>query len=182
MPKFRRVINEGAALHVMCRGNNKLPIFTNNLDKEQYRCLLYKFKEENSVNILHYCIMNNHAHLIVWLKQSSNLPRLMQQISLAYYYYYQKRHPYCGHLWQGRYKSVLIKSDSQLLQCGKYIELNPVRAGIIEEPAQYQFSSYRYYALGSKDPLITSNPVYSNLGPDPTSIKQAYVNFIIGRF
>lgn len=153
MPRTGRIIPIETTLHIMCRGNNKLPVLANNLDKKQYSCLLHRFKFNNRIDILHYCIMDSHVHLIVWLGQNSNLSRLIKQVSLAYYYYYIKRYNYCGHLWQGRYKSIILKSDIRALQCGKYIELNPVRAGITTEPGQYQFSSYRYYALGEQDPL-----------------------------
>ncbi len=87
----------------------------------------------------------------------------------------------CGHLWQGRYKSVVIKSNSQILQCGKYIELNPVRAGIVTDPAQYQFNSYRYYALSHQDSLITPSPVYENMGIGPLKARQAYISFVIDK-
>jgi putative transposase len=165
----------------MCRGNNKLPILANNADKRQFYHLLSKFKQENQVDILHYCIMDNHIHLVVWLNQNSNLSRLMKQISLAYYYHYAKKYDYCGHLWQGRFKSIIIKSDSQALQCGKYIELNPVRAGIIAEPGQYSFSSYKYYALGEQDYLITPSPAYQDLSVGHLAKRQIYANFLIDK-
>jgi putative transposase len=146
MPRTGRIIPKEAPMHIMCRGNNKLPVLINNSDKKQFYHLLNKFKLDNKIDILHYCIMDNHTHLVVWLSQYSNLSRLMKQISLAYYYHYVKKYNYCGHLWQGRFKSIIIKSDSQALQCGKYIELNPVRAGIIAEPGQYQSGGLTFYA------------------------------------
>jgi len=181
MPRTRRIIPKESAMHIMCRGNNKLPLLANNSDKEQYCYLLHKLKFNNRVNILHYCIMDNHVHLIIWLGENSNLSRLMKQVSLAYYYYYIKKYNYCGHLWQGRYKSIAIKSDSQALQCGKYIELNPVRAGIIATPGEYQFSSYKYYTLGKQDPLISPSPAYESLGSSPLIRKQVYANFILNK-
>ena len=181
MPRTGRIIPKEAAMHIMCRGNNKLPVLANNSDKKQYYYLLHKLKFNNRIDILHYCIMDSHIHLIIWLSQYSNLSRLMKQISLAYYYYYIKKYDYCGHLWQGRYKSIIIKSDSQALQCGKYIELNPVRAGIVAEPAQYPYSSYRYYALGEQDSLITPSPAYADLGLNSSINRQIYANFIISK-
>ena len=178
MPRSGRIIPKRGVLHVMCRGNNKLPILSNDTDKKHYFYILLKLKLDNCVDILHYCIMDNHVHLIVWLRENSDLPRLMKQVSLTYFNYYKKKYDYCGHLWQGRYKSIIIESDGQALQCGKYIELNPVRAGMVRQPEQYQFSSYRYYALGQPDHLITSNPVYLGLGINSLILRQVYVNFV----
>ena len=179
MPRTNRAIPTEAAIHIMCRGNNKLAILANDSDKKQYYYQLHKLKFDNNIDILHYCFMNNHIHLIVWLGQNSNLPRLMKQISLTYYHYYRKKHDYCGHLWQGRYKSIIIESDRRVLGCGKYIELNPVRARIVERPEQFQFSSYRYYALGQQDSLVTPNPAYESLGSDILINREIYANFVI---
>jgi len=179
MARPNRIIPTEAAMHIMCRGNNKLPVFVNDLDKRQYYYLLCEFKLDNKIDILHYCFMNNHIHLIVWLRQNSNLPRLVQQTSVAYYYHYKRKYDYSGHLWQGRYKSKIIDSDSYALQCGKYIELNPVRAGITDRPEQYQFSSYGYYVLGKQDPLVTPSPAYEGLGPDILTKRRIYADFVV---
>jgi putative transposase len=88
----------------------------------------------------------------------------MKQLGLSYFHYYKKTYGYDGHLWQGRYKSNIIDTDSYLLQCGKYLELNPVRAGIVGLPEEYFFSSYKSYTEGVQDKLITLNPVYVGLG------------------
>jgi putative transposase len=103
----------------------------------------------------------------------------MKQINLAYYHYYRKKYGYCGHLWQGRYKSVIIESDAQVLGCGKYIELNPVRAGIVVQPEQFEFSSYRYYALGQQDSLVTPSTAYKNFGSDILINRNIYANFVV---
>lgn len=88
----------------------------------------------------------------------------MKQLALAYYHYYRKRYGWVGHIWQGRYKSQPVGKDSYFLQCGKYIELNPNRAGLVKEPSEWQYSSYRYYAAGKPDELITTDPFYAELG------------------
>jgi putative transposase len=178
MPRAARIITKETPMHIMCRGNNRLPVLVNNSDKQMFCHLLYRFKTENQINILHYCIMDSHIHLIVWLSQNGNISRLMKQLSLAYYRYYAKKYDYCGHLWQGRFKSIIIKSDSQALQCGKYIELNPIRAGVISEPGQYLFSSYGYYTQGKEDLLITPNPAYEDLGATTLTKRVAYARFV----
>lgn len=141
MPRVRRFIPVDSALHIMCRGNNKQNIFNNDSDKLYYWRLLDGLKDENKINIFHYCIMNNHVHLIVWVSCASKLSKFMKQVNLSYFNYYKKLYGYWGHIWQGRYKSNIIETDSYLLHCGKYIELNPVRAGIVTQPCEYAFSS-----------------------------------------
>jgi putative transposase len=108
--------------------------------------------------------MTNHLHLIVGVNQESNLSRFMKRVNLKYVYYYCKKYTYCGHLWQDRFKGKVINNERYFIRCGKYIELNPVRAGIVSSPEYYQFSSYHYYAFGKEDKLITENPIYEDLG------------------
>jgi putative transposase len=103
----------------------------------------------------------------------------MKQVNLSYFNYYRKTYGYSGHLWQGRFKSNLIDTDSYLLQCGKYIELNPVRAGIVNSPDQYRFSSYHYYAKGAFDKLITASPAYQGLSATAAERRQQYIEFVV---
>jgi hypothetical protein len=103
--------------------------------------------------------MDNHVHLLVWLPRGGDMARFMQQVNLTYSLYFKKTYGYCGHLWRDRFQSKLIEHDSYLLQCGYYIETNPVRAGIAAEPERYEFSSYRFYCYGQDDKLVTCNPL-----------------------
>ena len=178
MPRSNRILPTDLPMHIMARGNNKLAILTNDNDKKEYYYLLHKLKLDNLINILHYCFMDNHIHLIVWLNKNSNLPRFMKQTNLSYYHYYRKEYGYCGHLWQSKYKSVIVQTDRQALACGKYIELNPVRAGIVQSPEQYEFSSYKYYAFGQPDALITPNPAFLGLDANISTSRKIYANFI----
>lgn len=178
MPRTKRLVPTDAAMHIMCRGNNKLAILADNSDKAGYYYLLLKFKAENHIDIFHYCIMDNHVHLIAGLNSHSKLSRFMKQVNLTYSYHYSKRYGYCGHLWQGRFKSVIIEKDEHALQCGKYIELNPVRAVAVASASQYLFSSYNYYSLGSADELITDNPAYLSLSDSPEIRRRNYTCFV----
>lgn len=180
MPRVKRCIpSSDAALHVMVRGNNHLCLFRTDQDKAHYLNLIRKLKEENNLGIFHYCFMDNHAHMIVWLRQGNKLSRFMKQLQLMYFNYYKATYGYAGHLWQGRYKSNLIDTDSYLLQCGKYIELNPVRARIVDQPELYRFSSYRYYAYGEVDPIVTSSPAYLGLSGDTEDRQKQYIAFVV---
>lgn len=106
---------------------------------------------------------------------------MMQGIQLAYYHYQQKRRRYVGHLWQGRFKSIVIKDDKYLLGAGLYIERNPVEAGIIKDPIDYPWSSYRYYALGEKDFLVNPNLLYEDLGEKPEIRQAEYKKLMLSR-
>ncbi|MFA5310976.1 MAG: transposase [Candidatus Omnitrophota bacterium] len=180
MPRTRRIIPiEEAALHIVCRGNNRQRIFYDDGDKLKYYALLCELKHENGVDILNYCIMDNHVHSISYLRSENNLSKFMKQVNLSYFHYYKKKYGYCGHLWQNRFRSNIIEYDRYLLQCGKYIELNPVRAGMVNSPGEYLFSSYNYYSNGKPDSLVTTSPVYRGLSDSPSARQKNYINFVI---
>jgi len=103
----------------------------------------------------------------------------MKQVNLTYFHYYRKAYGYFGHFWQDRFNSNIIETDPYLLQCGKYIELNPVRAGIVSHPAQYPYSSYRFYAEGRPDSLITPSPAYLGLTDSAADRQKQYVDFVV---
>jgi putative transposase len=145
MPRSARILPEQGIFHIMARGNNRQEIFKDKEDFEQYIYLLKLYKEQHLFKLYHYCLMSNHLHLILETTPSTNLPKLMKQISLSYMHYFRRRYRYYGHFWQGRYKSLLIEKDSYLLTCGKYIEMNPVRAKMVAFPEEHPWSSYRTY-------------------------------------
>jgi len=123
--------------------------------------------------------MNNHIHAILQLQPESTLSRFMKQLNLTYFHYYRKLYGYSGHFWQDRFRSNIIEADSYLLQCGKYIELNPVRAGMVDYPAEYPFSSYNFYAKDKQDTLITPSPAYLGLSDSPGLRRKQYVDFVV---
>ena len=179
MTKILRVIPVDAAMHLVNRGNNQQNLFNNDADKLRYYSLMLELRRENKMDIFHYCLMDNHPHLIVWLNNQSKLSKFMKQLSLSYYSYYKKTYGHSGHLWQGRFKSNIIDTDAYLLMCGKYIELNPVRAGIVLQPQDYLFSSYKFYAYGKPDSLLTPSPVYLALSASPETRKEQYIKFVV---
>lgn len=179
MPRTKRLIPPDAALHIMCRGNNRQNIFNSDADKLYYRSLLKRLMEENHITIFHYCLMDNHIHLIVWLNSESRISKFMKQLGLCYFNHFKKTYGYDGHLWQGRFKSNIISTDSYLLQCGKYLELNPVRAGIVVSPGQYHFSSYKFYAEGKPDLIVTPSPAYLALCDITEDRRERYVDFVV---
>jgi putative transposase len=179
MARIKRLIPQVGALHVMCRGNNKQIVFNGDSDKLRYYSLMLELKDENQVSIIHYCLMNNHVHLIFLLNSLCRISRFMQQLNLSYFIYYRDVYGYVGHLFQGRFKSKIIENNHYLLQCGKYVELNPVRGGLVKLPHEYKFSSYNYYAKGKPDSLLTENPFYLDISDRPDRRRKIYEEFVI---
>jgi len=178
MPRASRLIPEYGALHVMCRGNNKRKVFLKERDFQYYYHCLIKLKQEENVKVYHYCLMPNHAHILVGVGSESSLSHFMQRANGKYVYYYKRRYQYTGHLWQDRFKSKIIDDEGYLAQCGKYIELNPARAGLVGLPQHYTFSSYRHYAFGEADRLVDDNPLFLSLADDSNKRSKIYREII----
>lgn len=174
MPRIFRVLPEEGALHILTRGNNRQSVFEDDTDYKTYLNFLKTYKQQNNILLYHYCIMPNHAHLIVGLTPKSNLAKFMKQINLAYLYHYKKKYNYYGHLWQGRYKSLIISRDEYLIACGRYIELNPIKARLVKQPKEYIWSSYNAYAYGARDALVDYNPIYLDWGKSDKDRQKNY--------
>jgi putative transposase len=123
--------------------------------------------------------MTNHVHLVIEpTEDGGNLSEIMKGISLAYAQHYKRRYGHTGHFWQDRYKSIIISKDDYLLACGSYVELNPVRAKIVDDPMKYPWSSYRVYAHGKKNVIVDEHPVYIELSEDAGERRKKYREFI----
>ena len=122
--------------------------------------------------------MSNHVHLLVMIKEGRKFSNFMKKLNLAYFSYYKYNYGWNGHFWQDRFKSKLISKDAYLIQCGKYIEMNPIRAKITEKPEDYSWSSYNYYAKGLKNNLITRDLIYDSLGITEELRQTAYQNMV----
>lgn len=179
MARQPRLIPPQGFLHVISRGNNRRKLFFHARDFRIYQAQLIKLKREEQIKILHYCLMPNHIHLLVEVRDDSDLSRFMKRLNLKYFFCYQKKHAYIGHLWQDRFKSKIIEEESYLIQCGKYIELNPVRAGIVSFPEDYIYSSYLYYSRGIEDNIVDGNPLYFDLGNTAEKRQAVYRNMMI---
>lgn len=179
MPRQARIIPPEGYLHIICRGNNRRKLFLYPRDFKTYYLFLCRLKNEESIKIFHYCFMPNHIHLLAGVFRNSDLSRFMKRLNLKYFYYYSRKHAYIGHLWQDRFKSKIIEKDEYFIQCGKYIELNPVRARLVESPEDYPFSSYCYYALGFKDRVVDDDPLYMDLARTAPERQSIYRDLII---
>ncbi len=178
MPRTARVVHDGGTYHVLARGNNGQTIFHGDRDYERYLHLTSRYTQMLGICLYHFVLMPNHVHLLVHVSVGVTLSRLMLGLSLAYALFYRKQYRYAGHLWQGRFKSSLIDRDASLLECGRFIELNPVRVGLVRDPAAYAWSSYRAYAQGAADGLITPNPFYEALSATSLERQERYRQFV----
>lgn len=178
MPRKPRELVDFGFYHLIARGNNRLFIFHVTGGFDAFKSLLHESKQKFSWKLHHYCLMANHIHLLIQMERGAQLPKLMQYLLFEYSRWYRKQTGYTGHLWQGRYKSPLIETESYLLECGRYIERNPVRAKLVPDLGDYPHSSYPYYAFGKDDPLIDEDPYYQDLGGEPDERQRRYREFV----
>ena len=147
-------------MHLVQRGINREPCF---FAEEDYHCYLHWLEEaaRDCCCVIHaYVLMSNHVHLLLTPTETGAPSRLMQSLGRRYVQYANRFYRRTGSLWEGRYKSSVVQAESYLLACMRYIELNPVRAGMATDPAQYRWSSYRASGLGQADPRLTAHPLY----------------------
>lgn len=163
----------------MTRGNNRNVVFKCDEDYQYYLELVFKYKLEHPFDLYHYCLMNNHVHMLVKTNIASDFSTFMKKINLAYFHHYNKEYGWVGHFWQDRFKSQAVGKDAYFIQCGKYIELNPVRASIVENPADYLYSSYRYYEKGETNHLITPDFMYEEMGKDDAERQAQYRKLVV---
>lgn len=163
MPRSSRLVLAGQPHHVIIRGNNREPIF---IADEDYQFYLEKLGDacvKHQCNLHAYVLMTNHVHLLITPHNEDGLAKVMQMVGRYYVQYFNYSYRRTGTLWEGRYKSALVDSDNYALICYRYIELNPVRAGMVLHPGDYPWSSYRFNALGHDDDKITEHALYLEL-------------------
>ncbi|MDF2613481.1 MAG: transposase IS200-family protein [Clostridia bacterium] len=150
MPRRAREKCEHSIYHIMVRGNNKQDIFLDEQDKIQYLRRLKRYKERYKVEIYAYCLMTNHIHLLIY-DNGQDISKVIQGLNLSYVIYFNKKYGRCGHLFQDRFNSIMVKRDSYFIEVSKYIHLNPVKANMVGASADYKWSSSSVY-LGCQDP------------------------------
>jgi len=167
MPRAPRTFLPGTPLHIIQRGNNREACFHGHQDYCLYLRKLGEYSREFGVAIHSYVLMTNHVHLQVTPDDAAGPSKLMQALGRSYVRYINSRYTRTGTLWEGRFKACMIDSDAYFLTVSRYIELNPVRAGMVDHPAEYAWSSYRANALGYDSKLLTPHVVYLALGANP---------------
>ena len=161
MPRLPRNNIKTSYFHVIVQGIDKEYIFNRKIDIKYYISILYELKDELNIKIIAYCIMNNHAHLLIHTNDVSNLTKYMHKTNTKYAIYYNKIHDRVGYVFRNRFKSEGIYSERQLYNCISYIYNNPVKAKICRTPEEYPYSNSKYYKG-----IIEENNLYSFLGMD----------------
>jgi len=164
MARLKRVSIVGVAEHVIQRGNNRQVCFASEEDSNAYLTWLKKYAKEYEVEVHAWVLMTNHIHLLCTPLQEHAVSRMMQALGRMYVRYFNHTYKRTGTLWEGRFKSSLVQSDEHLLEVYRYIELNPVRAGMVEGPSEYLWSSYHCNSLGKVNDLLTPHSIYLALG------------------
>ena len=171
---------DAACYHVINRGHARETIFHDDSDRLYFLDLLGRYRDRFELRLYHYCLMGNHFHLLLQLPEPRRLSRVVAGLLVAYWHHYRRRHGLVGHLFQGRFKSPAIEAEAYLLSCGRYIERNPLEAGMTAEPWEYRWSSCAAYALGKNDRLLSTNPWYDG-SASSTEVRQArWREFLLG--
>lgn len=154
MARGRRPFLDNSIYHIMARGNRKQATFLEEVDFLKYTDLVRHYKNKYHFQLYGYCLMPNHVHLILEIRKALHLAKIMQGLNLTYALWFNKKYKKVGHLWQGRYKSMVIQKDKYLLDCIAYVELNPVRASMVISAFNYRWSSWQTRFANKKDGLL----------------------------
>jgi putative transposase len=174
MARLGRYFLPDQPLHVIQRGNNRQAIFFSDADRENYLTWMLAAARDCGCRIHAYVLMTNHVHFLLTPDTADSLPRMMQSLGRRYVRYLNHAHARTGTLWEGRYRAAPIDSEAYLLSCCRYIELNPVRAGMVRHPREHRWSSHGANALGLPDPLVSHHPLYRALGRSVAERQAAY--------
>ncbi len=180
MPRRPRVFLPGHPVHVIQRGNNRGQVFFDAGGAKQYLDWLGEASTAHGVAVHAYVLMTNHVHLLVSPETAHSLPRAMKHVNWRYSRYVNDAQERTGSFWEGRYRASLIEADDYYFACSRYIELNPVRAGLAKTPGAYRWSSYKANAEGKADALISHHQLYETLAPSPEDRPKAYASLFEG--
>lgn len=180
MPSYARKhqLAQSLIYHIYNRSHRKTFIFKDGEDFEHFKGLLKRYNGEFDVKIYHWVIMSNHYHLLLELKEPQDISSLMAGLGRAYTHYHHQKYKTTGYLWEGRFKLQAVEKESYLLAGGRYIERNPVRAGMVKLPWEYLYSSSQYYCEGKNDELTQKNPVFEEFGQKRIDRQEAYKKFL----
>lgn len=176
MPRRARLRVAELPLHIIQRGNNRGACFFADEDYFVYLRQLQEVALRFACSIHAYVLMTNHTHLLLTARESDGASNLMKHLGQRYVQYVNRVYRRSGTLWEGRFRSSIVQAQPYLLRCQRYIELNPVRAGLVTHPAAYRWSSFKANAMGECDPLITPHTAYLALDTGETSRRSAYLD------
>lgn len=178
MARLPRLSIPGYPHHIIQRGNNRQTIFSSDADRRYLLGLLAEYANQFKVAVHAYVLMGNHIHLLVTPETVEGLPKMMQAVGRRYVRHFNDGQGRSGTLWEGRYRSTVIETDRYLLACMVYIDLNPVRAGLVTAPKDYPWSSHGHYIGQRVDRLITPHPLVWDLGNTPFAREAAYADLV----
>ena len=179
MPYPMRQCFEGTVLHVVTRGDNRERIFVNDIDRRGFLHALQTYATDFRISILAYALMPNHIHLIARQNGTDTLSRFMHSLTIKYTKYFNKQYSRVGHVFQGRFRSRVIETDSYLLVASRYVHLNPVKAGLADHPLRYSWSSYKVYAEGTEThSLVDCDLILGLMGTDRAQQRLRYRDFV----
>ncbi|HET6632313.1 MAG TPA: transposase [Rhodanobacteraceae bacterium] len=179
MPRKPRLDLADVPQHIIQRGHDRQPCFFTEADYLCYLTELREISRREGCRVHAYVLMTNHVHLLATPAAAGQIGRMMQALGRRFVRYINDRHHRTGTLWEGRYKACLVDSDRYLLQCYRYIELNPVRAGMAAAAWDYRWSSFGCNALGRFDPLIQPHASFLALDPDPCTRQATYRDWVM---
>jgi len=174
MPRKPRMYLPHIPCHVVQRGHNRSVCFYTPDDYRYYLQSLNDARQRHAVQLHAYCLMTNHVHLLMTPTTQEGISRVMQSVGRRYVQYINTTYRRSGTLWEDRHKSSLIQAEDYLLICYRYIEMNPVRAGMVMHPGDYPWSSYRYHAYGEANKLITPHTLYEQLNKHEAVRRENY--------
>ena len=172
-------LNLSLLYHIFNRGHNRGMIFHDDEDYQFFIHLLADYATIGKLSIYHWVLMPNHYHVVLELDEPTKISSLMAGIGRSYACYHHRKYHSAGTLWQGRFKSQPIQKELYLNACGRYIERNPVKAGVVGMAWDYLYSSAAYYALGKQDCLTVQSPLFDDFGETIESRRQKYQEFLL---
>lgn len=164
MARLKRLFIQDVPQHLIVRGNDRQDIFREDCDRYYFLGCLEQAAAANQMAVHAYVLMSNHVHLLATGASPASIPGVMQSVGRRYVAHFNHIYERTGTLWEGRYKAALVQSERYLINTQRYIELNPVRAGMVSDPATHRWSSHRRLALGLRDDLVTPHPLFLGLG------------------
>ena len=172
-------LKQSLLYHIYNRGLNREKIFHDEEDYSYFIGLLCEYSVKAALHIYHWVIMPNHYHLVFEIDEPASISSVMAGLGRSYACYHHRKHKSAGYLWQGRFKSQPIQKELYLNACGRYLERNPVNAGIVKTAWEYPYSSAAYYVLGKCDGLTVQSPLFEDFGTTMESRRQKYQEFLL---
>ena len=173
MPRIARIIAPGYPHHITQRGNNRAEVFFDDEDRQTYLTILTGYAEKHGLQIWAYCLMPNHVHILAVPDTEASLARGIGLTNQVYTQYLNLKNGHSGRLWQNRFFSCIVEQDKHLWAVARYIECNPVKAGLTKKPEEYLWSSAKAHILGRKDPFLTPDSSWL-----PSRKRKVYAEFI----